>query len=194
MKKIMVFIAFILSSALAGPSDNTLVIGTSQQPSAMDPFVNTQAITGEVLGFLFAGLTYFDFNGVLRPNLAERVPSEENGDLLLQRDAKGNVVAQKIRWRIRPDAKWSDGRPISSEDFRMTFEIYSDPQLEVAVRRDSPKTFKVIDDRSFELEYDPTQIVCHFQLGFRAKLSTTSPCGQTDLATSQRAGKWQKHR
>ena len=43
-------------SALAGASDNSLILGTSQQPAALEPFVNNQAISAEVLGWLYAGL------------------------------------------------------------------------------------------------------------------------------------------
>ena len=61
---------FLSSGALAGSSDNSLVLGTTQQPSALEPFVNNQAISAEVIGWLYAGLVYFDQNGTLQPRCA----------------------------------------------------------------------------------------------------------------------------
>jgi peptide/nickel transport system substrate-binding protein len=142
-------------AALAGPTDNSLVLGTSQQPTALDPFVNNQAISAEVISWMYAGLTYFDQNGRLQPDLAAEVPTAANGGERLTKNAQGDVTAQTIRWNLKPNLKWSDGRPITSEDFRFAYEVFGDERLPVASRDNRPKTFRVVDANTFELTYDP---------------------------------------
>ncbi len=142
-------------AALAGPTDNSLVLGTSQQPSQLDPFVNNQAISAEVNHWMFADLTYFDDKGVLQADLAAEVPTEKNGGIKLTKNAAGDVTAQTIRWNLKPNLKWSDGRPITTEDFRFSWEVFNDERLPVASRDNVPKKFNVIDANSFEVTYDP---------------------------------------
>lgn len=158
MKKqfLAAFGALALSgAALAGPTDNSLVLGTTQQPTQLDPYVNNQAISAEVNSWLYAGLTYFDQNGNIQVDLAAEVPSEKNGGVKLTKNAAGDVTAQTIRWNLKPNLKWSDGRPITTEDFRFAYEVFGDERLPVASRDNYPKTFRVIDANSFELTYDP---------------------------------------
>ncbi len=142
-------------SALAGASDNSLILGTTQQPSALEPFVNNQAISAEVIGWLYAGLSYFDQNGNLQPDLASEIPTEKNGGVKLTKNAAGDVTAQTIRWNIRGGAKWSDGRPITTADMKFNYDVFGDERLPVASRDNYPKKMTVIDDNTFELTYDP---------------------------------------
>jgi peptide/nickel transport system substrate-binding protein len=142
-KLLVAFGALVFSgAAIAGPSDNSLVLGTTQQPAQLDPFVNNQAISAEVNSWLFAGLTYFDFAGNLQADLAAEVPTERNGGIKLTKNAAGDVTAQTIRWNLKPGLKWSD-------------EVFGDERLPVASRDNFPKSFKVLDPTTFELTYDP---------------------------------------
>jgi peptide/nickel transport system substrate-binding protein len=143
------------SAALAGPTDNSLVLGTTQQPTALDPFVNNQAISAEVNSWIHGSLAYFGFDGELKADLAAEVPTEANGGVKLTKNAAGDVTAQTIRWNLRNGVKWSDGRPVTTADFKLAYDIFGDERLPVASRDDYPKTFKVLDDNSFELTYDP---------------------------------------
>jgi peptide/nickel transport system substrate-binding protein len=152
---VAVLAAALPTAALAGPTDNSLVLGTSQQPTALDPFVNNQAISAEVNSWLHGGLVYFDFQGNIQPDLAARVPTEANGQVKLTKNAQGDVTAQTIRWVLRDGLKWSDGRPITTEDFRLSWEIFGDERLPVASRDNYPKKFNVVDAKTFELTYDP---------------------------------------
>lgn len=59
----------------------------------------------------------------------------------------------EVTWKIRPDAYWHDGTPLTAEDFGFGFEVIRDPRLGVAtlgevvnmtgVRVVDPKTFVV---------------------------------------------------
>jgi peptide/nickel transport system substrate-binding protein len=62
--------------------------------------------------FLHSGLARMDPRGGLHAALAEAVPTIENG--LWQVLPDGRMI---MTWKIRADAKWHDGTPVSSADF-----------------------------------------------------------------------------
>jgi peptide/nickel transport system substrate-binding protein len=65
----------------------------------------------------------------LQPQLAEAVPSAENGLWKLLPDGR-----METTWRIKPEARWHDGTPFTSQDLAFTLRVVSDP--EIAVLRD----------------------------------------------------------
>jgi peptide/nickel transport system substrate-binding protein len=52
------------------------------------------------------------------PNLVTEIPSIQNGGL----SADGKTITMKLR----NDIKWSDGQPITSADFKFTWQMYTD--------------------------------------------------------------------
>ncbi len=63
-----------------------------------------------------------------------------------------------LRARIHPNARFSDGSPITAEDFRWTYHEYvMNEQIEAervrSIYRDSIKEVRVIDDRTVEFEF-----------------------------------------
>jgi peptide/nickel transport system substrate-binding protein len=74
-----------LGLALAGPQDNSLVIGASQEPRVLAgdflSVISNQAIKAEIEGYLFAPFIGFNANSENFPVLATEVPTEKNGRL-----------------------------------------------------------------------------------------------------------------
>ncbi len=75
-------------------------------------------------GLLDAGLTVTDDHGDLRPQLAERVPSVENGFWTVHPDGTMETV-----WKIRGGAQWHDGLPLTSDDILFTAGLAQDRDL-----------------------------------------------------------------
>lgn len=71
-----------------------------------------------------ASLTVYNLPGELEPRLVERVPSLENGDWKAFADGR-----MEVTWRLRKDAQWHDGVPLSAEDFVFGFQARMDPEL-----------------------------------------------------------------
>ena len=71
-----------------------------------------------------AGLAIQDGAGTLRPQLAEAVPSLENGLWTLLPDGR-----METSWRIRPDARWQDGVAFTSADLMFTYTVASDKDI-----------------------------------------------------------------
>ena len=136
MKKTLALTAFLLGAALAGPANNSLVVGTSQEPpNIYDPWnTNNLAITSEINGYMGAGLTYQDDDGVTKADIATRVPTLANGDYKVVKDAKGDVIRNSVTYTIRKDAKWSDGTPIKIADFQFWLKLINDDRVPVPDR------------------------------------------------------------
>ncbi len=69
---------------------------------------------------LYSGLLAFDKDLNLVPALASEVPSQSNGGI----SADGLTYT----FKLREDAKWSDGQPITAADVVYSVEASSDPE------------------------------------------------------------------
>lgn len=74
-----------------------------QEPETIDPTLNTSVDGGTVVVMCFEGLTKFDKNENAAPAVAER----------------WDISADKktYTFHLRKDAKWSDGKPVTANDF-----------------------------------------------------------------------------
>ncbi|HET92174.1 MAG TPA: peptide ABC transporter substrate-binding protein [Chloroflexi bacterium] len=66
----------------------------------------------------------YDDQNAPHPVLVAEMPSEDNGGI----SPDGSVITMKLR----DDIVWSDGTPITSEDFKFTYEMVVDPNNAVA--------------------------------------------------------------
>ncbi|HZT07546.1 MAG TPA: ABC transporter substrate-binding protein, partial [Chloroflexota bacterium] len=71
-----------------------------------------------------AGLSLVDGRGALRPQLAEAVPTVENGLWTVHPDGRMDTT-----WHIRPGAQWHDGVPVTSADVVFTLTVGRDRDL-----------------------------------------------------------------
>src|SRR5205814_6183070 len=76
---------------------------------------------------LNANLTYVDDQDVLQPQLAEAVPSVENGLWKVLPDGR-----METTWHIKPGTRWQDGTALTADDLRFTVEVYRDRDLGVS--------------------------------------------------------------
>ncbi len=71
-----------------------------------------------------AGTANFDTEGTLRPQLAEAVPSLDNGLWTVFPDGR-----METTWKIRQGAQWHDGTPFTSADLMFTALTGSDREV-----------------------------------------------------------------
>jgi peptide/nickel transport system substrate-binding protein len=87
---------------------------------------------GDVLEELMSGgLAQADWVNRRRPQLAEAIPSVENGLWKVLPDGR-----METTWTIRPDARWHDGAPVTADDFVFTAAIAQDRELPVFAGRE----------------------------------------------------------
>jgi len=156
MRKLLLglLVTFFVVNAWAGPDNNSLIIGTTQEPDNLNQWEGSADTKENALALFFLGLTYFDNNGTLQPGLAERVPTVENGDIVISRNPDGSFVQQEVTWTLRNDANWSDGTAITTDDVLFTFEVQSNPLIPVTstsvsrniteIKKNGEKTFTIV--------------------------------------------------
>src|SRR5438132_1617437 len=111
----------------AGPKRITAAIMSNPPTISAD---NVAAGSGPYQGgdslekLMNAGLTHRDEIGRRRAQLAEAVPTLENGLWRVLPDGR-----METRWTIRPNAVWHDGPPISTGDLLFTADLSRDKEL-----------------------------------------------------------------
>ena len=94
----------------------TLII--PEEPTTLNYFQAEAAIVRQVAeATSMTGLVTIDQNGDFIPMLAEELPTLDNGGL--------SEDYSVVTWKLKPDLKWSDGEPITSDDIKFTWEVLS---------------------------------------------------------------------
>lgn len=159
MKRAIAALVWIGGLALAGPQDNSLIIGASQEPRALVGdlvgAISNQSIRYDIENFLFAPIVQTSRDLKMIPVVVTEVPSQQNGRLRLT-NVRPGIRRLELDYTIRPDALWSDGRPISSEDVALYFEMGKTKGVP-STRVDffDRASLRVRDARNFTLVLEP---------------------------------------
>ena len=122
-RKLTLFLTLILVGAMVftGCSSTTSKTGekilrsnNSSEPGSLDPALATGTHESWVLENVFEGLMTFDEKGELVNGMAEDYKISEDG--------------LTYTFTIRDDAKWSNGDPVTAEDFEFTWKRALDPE------------------------------------------------------------------
>ncbi|MFZ9888623.1 MAG: peptide ABC transporter substrate-binding protein [Myxococcota bacterium] len=118
-----------------------LILATNSEPDTLDPVFAEMAVSSEIRFLGQRELTMYNDKWELVPDLAEEVPSLQNGlvKTIEVVDANGEVGRQlQVTWRIRKDALWEDGVPVTGDDFVFAWQVTMDPTQEIT-ERDLPE-------------------------------------------------------
>lgn len=120
------------AASLDGAGDGRQASGPKRMTLAIfgDPESLVHSIGGNQPGndalerLVNAGLANQDERGVLQPQLAEAVPSPENGQWTLLPDG-----GMQTTWKIKPNLRWHDGQPFTSADVLFTARLGQDREI-----------------------------------------------------------------
>lgn len=102
------FFILLASAPASGQQPLTVVAAVSADPGHLNPAITTGSPTHAVADSLFNGLLSLDEKGEPQADLAVRWQLSEDG--------------RQARFELAPDAKWHDGRPVTADDVKFTFE------------------------------------------------------------------------
>jgi peptide/nickel transport system substrate-binding protein len=114
-------------AAPAPRGPKTLTIGALGEPQTILGFTGQGGSGGGagVVGSLaHATLTNTDPFEQYTPELAVELPSVERGTWLLRPDG-----TMQMTWKLRPNVKWHDGAPFTSDDMMFSLALHKDPDL-----------------------------------------------------------------
>ncbi|GIW14006.1 MAG: peptide-binding protein [Tepidiforma sp.] len=91
------------------------VAGTWQRVNPL--FVNANEVDADLAGLVFSGLVRVDREGRVVPDLAAELPEVTDG-------------GTTYTFRIRANARWHDGEPVTSRDVAFTVRLLQDPDFD----------------------------------------------------------------
>jgi peptide/nickel transport system substrate-binding protein len=140
--------------AAARPADE-LAIGVTQFPSTLHPSIDEMVAKVYVLGLVRRPITTYDPEWHLVCMLCTELPSIENGRAV-PFDLPDGKRGIRVTYTLRPDARWGDGVPITTEDVLFTDEVGRDPKSGVGDAELYRRITKieVKDDKTFTLVID----------------------------------------
>jgi peptide/nickel transport system substrate-binding protein len=122
----------------------------------------------EIEALVNGGLATMDDGGNLQPQLADAVPTIENGLWKLLPDGR-----METTWRIREGARWHDGAPFTAADVQFTI-------MDVGMDKDLPIFFHIAYDSISSVDApDPRTVVVHWKRPFVDADKIVSTIGTT---------------
>ena len=105
------FFSQILFAAAVDFEEQSVTIALSQEPPNLNSTRTTDLVSFFVLGHVNEGLVRYDKRGRLSPGVAE----------------SWQVDGPQITFKLRPDARWSDGSRLTAHDFVFAWRLMNDP-------------------------------------------------------------------
>jgi peptide/nickel transport system substrate-binding protein len=151
----LALMAVLLSSPAGGAERDSLTIGMTQFPATLNPNIDTMAAKSYVLGMALRPFTIYDADWKLVCLLCTNLPSIDNG-LAVPTDLADGKKGIDITYTIRPEAKWSDGVPVTTDDVLFTYEVGRNPASAVSDAEFYRRVtgIEVKDDKTFTLHVD----------------------------------------
>ncbi len=98
----------------------TVTLILPEEPVTLNYFLADAAVVRQAAeAVMMTGLATINEKGEFVAVLAEEIPTEANGGL--------SADYKTVTWKLRPGLKWSDGKPITSDDIKFTVEVLSNP-------------------------------------------------------------------
>ncbi len=122
---LLVLLAPALPAAARHPytQPGHLRIGVLRDFDTLDPLLSAQAAVTDLAQFIFSGLIRYDDHGNPIPDAAEAVPTRANGGI----SADGKTIV----YRLRRNATFSDGSPLTASDVVFTWHAVLDKRNNV---------------------------------------------------------------
>jgi peptide/nickel transport system substrate-binding protein len=119
-----------------------IVIGSISEASVLLPVLAPDMPSRRIAELIFNGLVKYDKDLRLVGDLAERWEMSKDKTI--------------IRFYLRRDVTWHDGKPFTARDVEYTYEVYCDPKTPTPYASDflRVKEFRVLDNHTVEVVYD----------------------------------------
>jgi len=144
------------AARVGNPFGGVAVVAERQEPSTLNPYApkGDDSIVSVIGQAYLTGVYEIDGRTLeLIPEVVTELPSTANGGVIVNDDG-----TMTVNYRIRDEAVWEDGVPISGDDFAFTLETLRDPETNTPFQLDDvydwiesfeagPKTFSMTINR-----------------------------------------------
>jgi peptide/nickel transport system substrate-binding protein len=124
--------AFAVYNTITPPGSvgkKTVSIAVEQPPESLFPLISDSAYTQQAVTYLASGLIAITPYGVLYPEMTTYVPTLENKHLI--KNADGTIITDV---QLRKGMTWSDGKPVTIDDFIFAHKLYMSDAVQVVSR------------------------------------------------------------
>lgn len=135
-----------------------VTISFVQEPDTMNPMYSGMYFSSITREFWLRTLWNFDNNNQPIPQIAAEVPTAENGGITNE--------GKTITIKLNPDAKWSDGTPLTAADYVFTYEMI------ISEQNTSQTTYPYADYVTSVEAPDDHTLVVNFNEPFAAWLTS----------------------
>jgi peptide/nickel transport system substrate-binding protein len=146
---LLMLVLGLLVAPAAAQDVPTLTVGFSQEPDTMNGFYSSMAFAQWANDLVQASL--WDITDTLEPYpvLAAEVPSLENGGI------SEDFMTYTIH--LKEGLLWSDGTPLTSDDFVFTYQMIEDPAnnfLQGTAIAEALESVEAVDETTFTLTFN----------------------------------------
>jgi peptide/nickel transport system substrate-binding protein len=124
--------AFAVYNTITPPGSvgkKTATIAQENAPETLFTLISDSAYTAKAVTFLASGPIGLTPYGVLYPEMCTYVPTLENKHLI--RNADGSIITDV---QLRKGMTWSDGQPVTIDDFIFAHKLYMSDEIQVVSR------------------------------------------------------------
>ncbi|MEO1621197.1 MAG: peptide ABC transporter substrate-binding protein, partial [Cyanobacteria bacterium J06632_3] len=120
----------------------------SRTPTTLNPHLANGFQDFEAARIVYEPLATFQADGRMVPVLAELVPTPENGGV--------SADGRSVTWKLKPNVKWSDGRPFTAEDVVFTYKFVSDPKVAAVTEKyyEGIEKVEAVDPLTVKITFD----------------------------------------
>lgn len=127
----------------------TITFSYTAFPDSTNPWFLSNVGDNELAEALWGNPYTISPTGTLLPDELTEIPTQANGDV-----SKDGLT---VTMHLRPDLKWSDGQPLTADDFAYSLEVLRDPASGATPDGlsgyDRIASFQVLDARTLVLRY-----------------------------------------
>jgi peptide/nickel transport system substrate-binding protein len=101
--------------------ETSITIVIPEDPPNFNAMVGDTGYDALVMHMALLGLTKIDPQGNIYAVLAKELPTQENGEVVVNADG-----AMDVTWIMREDVTWADGEPVNADDVIFTYNAIMD--------------------------------------------------------------------
>ncbi len=153
-----------------GKSGGTIIMGEWQAASQLNPYYTNAEADIEAIVPMMRSFATISSDGKYIPDLATEIPTTTNGGITVS----GNTMTMVLH--LKPGLKWSDGQPLTMNDFKYTWKWALDSAQSGCVYCGTSNGFPLID--TIDVSSDGLTATLHFKSlfgGWLGSLATWWP-------------------
>lgn len=140
----------------------TAVIIIPQDPLGFNGLVADTGYEAMVGELALLAVSEIDPSGNVYPELAEEIPTLENGGVVFDEEN----WTMDVTWKLRQDVFWADGEQVTADDVIFTWDAITDPEMGIWVDGvDYTDSIEKVDDFTFIVHYNTVYTAYQTQFG-----------------------------